>query len=293
MPITPSLPLALANDFLECGKWLVEKGFGFKEHEQDVLVHRLLTEQIQSKQRLDVMRFLFEHGADLDQRYSGGNSPLHYAAGMTGPTDVLNLLVEYGADVDAINEDHCTPLFFATQANNFFGAGGLLLAGANVRHKNFQGLTAFDCILDYDEWLECGCFTDEIKARLKVLSPLLSPLQTFTKAVVVISFMTSETRLHNLFSFLPSSLQSETCQRFGTSHHPEGERIWAEGLFAKASSAHAMHTRGSSPQHPSLHLINTSSSHQNLRTAVHGAASSLSGRGSMLPPLQPKGFLTY
>lgn len=44
----PSLPhLALANDFLECGKWLVEKGFDFKEHEQDVLVHRLLTEQIQ------------------------------------------------------------------------------------------------------------------------------------------------------------------------------------------------------------------------------------------------------
>ncbi|XP_071830490.1 uncharacterized protein [Apostichopus japonicus] len=253
----PSLPhLALANDFLECGKWLVEKGFDFKEHEQDVLVHRLLTEQIQSKQRLDVMRFLFEHGADLDQRYSGGNSPLHYAAGMTGPTDVLNLLVEYGADVDAINEDHCTPLFFATQANNFFGAGGLLLAGANVRHKNFQGLTAFDCILDYDEWLECGCFTDEIKARLKAYS--LKHARDLVRAIT---------------------------QKVKGS----GRR----GLFAKASSAHAMHTRGSSPQHPSLHLINTSSSQQNLRTAVHGAASSLSGRGSMLPPLQPKGFLTY
>ena len=30
-----------------------------------------------------------------------------------------------------------------------------------------QGLTAFDCIIDFDEWLECGFFTDEIKARLK------------------------------------------------------------------------------------------------------------------------------
>lgn len=56
-------------------------------------------------------------------------SPLHYASGMTGPTDVLDLLIEYGANVDAVNEDHCTPLFFATQANNFFGAGALLLAG--------------------------------------------------------------------------------------------------------------------------------------------------------------------
>ena len=41
------------------------------------------------------------------------------------------------------------------------------VSGANVRHKSMQGLTAFDCIIDFDEWLECGFFTDEIKARLK------------------------------------------------------------------------------------------------------------------------------
>ena len=29
------------------------------------------------------------------------------------------------------------------------------------------GLTAFDFIMDYDEWIECGHFTDEIRARLK------------------------------------------------------------------------------------------------------------------------------
>ena len=43
----------------------------------------------------------------------------------------------------------------------------LINSGANVRHKNLQGLTSFDCIIDFDEWLECGFFTDEIKARLK------------------------------------------------------------------------------------------------------------------------------
>ena len=48
---------------------------------------------------------------------------------MTGPVDILELLVEYGADVDAINEDHCTPLFFATQANNYYAASALLQAG--------------------------------------------------------------------------------------------------------------------------------------------------------------------
>lgn len=29
------------------------------------------------------------------------------------------------------------------------------------------GQTAFDYIIDYDEWIECGYFDDEIKARLK------------------------------------------------------------------------------------------------------------------------------
>ncbi len=31
----------------------------------------------------------------------------------------------------------------------------------------FPGLTAFDFIMDYDEWIECGYFGDEIRARLK------------------------------------------------------------------------------------------------------------------------------
>jgi len=33
-----------------------------------------------------------------------------------------------------------------------------------------SGLTAFDFILDYDEWIECGYFSDEIRARLKAYS---------------------------------------------------------------------------------------------------------------------------
>ena len=31
----------------------------------------------------------------------------------------------------------------------------------------FSGLTALDFILDFDEWIECGYFSDEIRARLK------------------------------------------------------------------------------------------------------------------------------
>ncbi|XP_071956727.1 uncharacterized protein [Antedon mediterranea] len=170
--IPPSLPhLALANDYLDCAKWLVENGFTFKDNEQDVLVHRILTEQIQSKRCLELIEFLFEQGADLDQRYPGGNTPLHYAAGMLGgSSDIMGLLLQYGAEVDAVNDDNCTPLFFATQANNQFATSVLLANGANIRHRNKQGTTPFDCIVDFDDWLECGFFTDEVKARLKAYS---------------------------------------------------------------------------------------------------------------------------
>ncbi|XP_071500405.1 uncharacterized protein [Diadema antillarum] len=267
----PSLPhLALANDFLECGEWLIEQGFTFKEHEQDILVHRLLTEQIKSKQRLDIMRFLFKHGADLDQRYAGGNTPLHYAAGMmtqvvrmnapvhyaagmTGPTDILELLLEYGADIDSTNEDNCTPLFFSTQSNNYYAASVLLNAGANVRHKNIQGLTAFDCIIDFDEWLECGFFTDEVKARLKAHS--LKHARDLVRAIT---------------------------QKVRGTHR--------KGLFAQAA-LRANREKGAVAQHPPL-----SASLPNQRSLAGGGNLNNShprlGQGRVpLPPLKPRNFL--
>ena len=30
-----------------------------------------------------------------------------------------------------------------------------------------EGMAAFDCVVDYDEWIECGYFNEEIRARLK------------------------------------------------------------------------------------------------------------------------------
>ena len=53
-------------------------------------------------------------------------SALHLAAGLSNTSDVLELLLSHGADVDAVNDDLCSPLFYATQANNMF-AGSLLI----------------------------------------------------------------------------------------------------------------------------------------------------------------------
>ena len=38
--------LALANDFIPCAQWLVDNGFEFKDGEQDLLIQRILSEQI-------------------------------------------------------------------------------------------------------------------------------------------------------------------------------------------------------------------------------------------------------
>ncbi|XP_070560748.1 uncharacterized protein [Ptychodera flava] len=164
----PSLPhLAITRDCLDYATFLVEQGYGFRPHEQDILMQRVLTAQIKVKKRVDVLKFLLDNGADLNHRYAGGNTPLHYSAGMTGPTDILETLLSYGADVDALNDDQCTPLFFAMQGNNMYSASLLIDNGSNLGHKNIQGLTAFDFILNFDEWIECPYFSDEIKARLK------------------------------------------------------------------------------------------------------------------------------
>ncbi|CAG2255852.1 unnamed protein product [Mytilus edulis] len=182
----PSLPhLAVANDFIDSAKWLIENGFYFKEKEQNILLRRILTEQLNLcknppkidffgihswKSSVDAVQFLLDNDAEVNPRYPGGNCALHYSAGLDGTSEILELFLSYGADVDPINEEGRTPLFYATQANNQFAACVLLEQGANVRQKDVHGLTAFDYIVDYDEWIECGYFTDDIKARLKAFS---------------------------------------------------------------------------------------------------------------------------
>ncbi|KAK7491465.1 hypothetical protein BaRGS_00017294 [Batillaria attramentaria] len=161
------LHLAIANDFVDCAEWLVNSGFHFKDKEPDILLRRILTEQIKINERAEAVKFLMENGADPNPMYPGGNSALHYAASLSGPTDVLEMLLSFGADVDVLNNEGSTPLFFATQSNNQFAACVLITNGANVRQKNGHGLTAFDYIVDFEEWIESGYFSDEIKARLK------------------------------------------------------------------------------------------------------------------------------
>ena len=51
---------------------------------------------------LDMARLLIEHGAEVDARGEGRESPIHYAAD-NNSLDVARLLIEHGANTDGID----------------------------------------------------------------------------------------------------------------------------------------------------------------------------------------------
>lgn len=80
------------------------------------------------------------------------------------------------------------------------------------------GQTAFDYIIDYEEWIECGYFDDEIKARLKGKEKQ-RPLPTSHKnSLKMFSIFKLYIQCHLIFAciyctFIPYSIQSEALKR--------------------------------------------------------------------------------
>ena len=55
----------------------------------------------------------------------------------------------------------------------------------------FAGLTAFDFVMDYEDWIESGYFNDEIKARLKGIVPICGTphLPNHSAVVITVEYM--------------------------------------------------------------------------------------------------------
>ncbi|XP_043564823.1 uncharacterized protein LOC122559439 [Chiloscyllium plagiosum] len=161
------LYLSLANNHTECAKWLNEKDFSFKAEEQEELMFGLLHDEIKVPEKVESLELLIKNGVNINAFDKHGDSALHLAAVKVSCTELLTLLLSNNAKVDVLNRDHCTPLFFAVQTSNYYGASLLIKHGADIKQKNNQGVSAFDLIQDYHEWIESGCFTEEIVVLLK------------------------------------------------------------------------------------------------------------------------------
>ena len=93
------------------------------------LIAALSTDRHGRGDRLDVLRLLIRHGADLDQRGHNDWTPLHYAASL-GDLDAVRLLLASGADPRARTriDDLTSPLEEAEAAG--FTEGAALLRQA-------------------------------------------------------------------------------------------------------------------------------------------------------------------
>ena len=76
---------------------------------------------------------LYEKVIKLFFMFLSLHSALHLTAGLVNASDLLELLLSFDADVDAMNDDLCTPLFYATQSNNLYAASLLLDHGKLTR----------------------------------------------------------------------------------------------------------------------------------------------------------------
>lgn len=141
-------------------------------------LHRAITEGNTEK----VERLLAE-GADVNERYITGTTPLMFAISTTMNLDTINLLLNLGADVNAQNNDGYTALILAVSNDNmnrFYVVNRLLDCGADKTLKDKYGRTALDYVekfnypnvmkmlleddtapkKDDDECVECGTSRD-------------------------------------------------------------------------------------------------------------------------------------
>ncbi|XP_068129763.1 uncharacterized protein [Hyperolius riggenbachi] len=165
---TPSLPyLALANGHLDCAKWLITNELPLKGGENIELLFDIVCRNGEKKTYLETVDFLLSTGIALNICDNKGNSVLHFAALYAENYEILKLLLSHGADVNLQNCDSITPLFNAVFTSNFHGASLLIDSGANLKHQDNEGLTAFDHIKNIDDWIESGIFSNDINEVLR------------------------------------------------------------------------------------------------------------------------------
>ncbi|CAK8680161.1 unnamed protein product [Clavelina lepadiformis] len=143
------------------------------EHAEDAclsVVGEILTQELIVDDRAEAITFLLENGGLVNLRYQGADSSVHLATRMSGSTDVLQILLRFGAQVDAANEEGCADIWNTTKGFNILTVDTMLVViwyGADVRRKNDHGLAPLDLIHDFDEWIACPLFTEDIIARFK------------------------------------------------------------------------------------------------------------------------------
>jgi tankyrase len=100
--------------------------------------------------RIEVVQFLLEQGADVHAKDKGGLVPLHNACSY-GHYEVTELLVQYGADVNVADLWKFTPLHEAAAKGKFDICKLLIKHGADTERKNRDGATPMQLTRESDD----------------------------------------------------------------------------------------------------------------------------------------------
>ncbi|VDN03065.1 unnamed protein product [Thelazia callipaeda] len=95
--------------------------------------------------RVEVLKYLLEKGANIEARDTGWLVPLHNACAY-GHLVVAELLVKYGANLNAVDKWGYTPLHEAALKGKFEVCKLLLLNGADSKHKGRDGKIPLDVV---------------------------------------------------------------------------------------------------------------------------------------------------
>ena len=139
------LHFAASEGHLETARLLLERGADINSQNKEGLTP--LQQASRDTRRgylgiVDIVRFLLDHGANVDARDNCGNTALHFAVS-EGLLETAHLLLKQGADVNSQNNVGLTPLQRASQGELLIEPVRLLdhEPGADVDFQSDQGLT--------------------------------------------------------------------------------------------------------------------------------------------------------
>ncbi|MFC4294968.1 ankyrin repeat domain-containing protein [Novosphingobium tardum] len=121
------------------------------------------------------IKFLLQHGANVNARNNKGETPLQ-AASNIGFVDGVELLLSLGARVDEANSTGETPLISAVHRKDAAMARVLLKAGADYKRSDNSGRTALDYAqLDGRSNPVLGEIETAMRAPVKKAAPVYGP----------------------------------------------------------------------------------------------------------------------
>ena len=121
-------------------RYLIDRGLNIKIDQENPYVYSDKTPLIHAAEsnKIGLLKYLVEHGADVNIPDERGRTVLVYAKSL----ELIGYLVEHGANVNAKDEDGVTPLLYAAFNEDTARIKYLIAQGADVNAADKDGNTA-------------------------------------------------------------------------------------------------------------------------------------------------------